>query len=260
MSCRTCQALSEKALMDKVDNAIVKPIIGRKSPKLAPLALMVSSGADFKRLTGTLPVAEQAVHLMMSRLFVSDAGADTRYAVVGPVVGAPYAVMLMEPLIAWGAREILFMGWCGAISPLVKIGDVIVPTGAIIDEGTSPGYDAAPMQTAYPSETLNQRIISALAARGRAFQEGLVWSTDAIYRETPEKVARFQAQNALAVEMELSALFTVGRFRGIHVGAVLVVSDELTTLSWKPGFKDPRFSQARGTVIEVIKDLCQNSL
>ena len=168
--------------------------------------------------------------------------------------------MLMEPLIAWGAREILFMGWCGAISPRVEIGDIIVPTEAVIDEGTSPGYGAAALEIAHPAETLRRRITSALSARGREFHEGPVWSTDAIYRETPEKVARFQARNALAVEMEVSALFTVGRFRGVQVGAVLVVSDELTTFSWKPGFKDDRFRQSRGTVIEVLKDLCQNPL
>ena len=243
------------------DNAIVRPIIGRKSPKLGPLAVMVSSSGDFQRLIRALPVTEQTVHLMMSRLFLGgNSGADGRYAIVGPVVGAPYAIMLMEPLIAWGAREVLFMGWCGAISPQVEIGDIIVPTGAIIDEGTSPGYGAAPMDTACPSEAMNQRIISALAARSSKIHEGRIWSTDAIYRETPEKVARFQAQNALAVEMELSALFTVGRYRGIQVGAVLVVSDELTTLTWKPGFKDDRFGRARRTLIEVIKDLCQNPM
>lgn len=241
------------------DNAIVRPIIGRKSPKLGPLAVMVSSGGDLQSMTRALPVTEQAAHLMMSRLFVSNDGrADARYAIAGPVVGAPYAVMLMEPLIAWGAREVLFMGWCGAISPRVEIGDIIVPTGAIIDEGTSPGYGATPMDTACPSEAMNRRIISALTARGSKFHEGRIWSTDAIYRETPEKVARFQARNALAVEMELSALFTVGRYRGIQVGAVLAVSDELTTLTWKPGFKDDRFSRSRRTLIEVIKTLCQN--
>lgn len=241
------------------DTAIVRPMVGRKSPRLGPLAVMISSGPDFERLNRALPVTEHPAHLMMSRLFLGDKpGADARYAIVGPVVGAPYAVMLMEPLVAWGAREILFMGWCGAISPQVEIGDIIVPTGAIIDEGTSPGYGATLMDTAYPSKALNRRITSALAARGREFHEGGVWSTDAIYRETPEKVTRFQARNALAVEMELSALFTVGRFRGIQVGAVLVVSDELTTLSWKPGFKDARFSRTRKMIIEVIKDLCQN--
>ncbi|WP_373498813.1 nucleoside phosphorylase [Desulfococcus sp.] len=258
MNSPDCRGLSE-ALMTDTDDAIVRPVVGRKSPKLGRLAVIVSSGPDLDRLTRTLPVTEHPVRLMMSRLFL-ETGAVAGYSIVGPVVGAPYAVMVMEPLIAWGAREIVFMGWCGAISPQAEIGDVIVPTGAIIDEGTSPGYGAAALAVAHPAPALRRRITSALSARVMAFHEGPVWSTDAIYRETPEKVARFQARNALAVEMEASALFTVGRFRGVQVGAVLVVSDELTTFSWKPGFKDDRFRQSRGAVIEVLKDLCQNPL
>ncbi len=245
-----------------MDNAIVRPITGRKSPKLGTLAVMVSSGGDFERLCRALPVSEHPARLMMSRLFLGPNvdGGPAPYAVVGPVVGAPYAVMLMEPLIAWGVRQIVFMGWCGAIAAGVNIGDVIVPTGAIIDEGTSPGYDAAPLDTSFPSAALNERITAALTARGEAFHEGPVWTTDAVYRETPEKMARFQARMALAVEMELSALFTVGRFRRVAVGAVLVVSDELTTLRWKPGFRDERFSRSRHMLVEVLRDLCVNPL
>lgn len=256
MSSPGCRGPSE-APMTAPDNAIIRPVVGRKSPKLGPLAVIVSSGADLDHLTRTLPVKEHPVRLMMSRLFL-ETGPEAPYAVIGPVVGAPYAVMVMEPLIAWGARQILYMGWCGAISPQAEIGDVIVPTGAIIEEGTSPGYGAEPMEVARPAENLRRRITSALSARVMEFHEGKVWSTDAIYRETPEKVAHFQARNALAVEMEVSALFTVGRFRSVEVGALLVVSDELTTFTWKPGFKDDRFRQTRGTVIEVIQDLCQN--
>lgn len=256
MNSQTCRDPSE-AVMTTPDNAIIRPVVGRKSPKLGSLAVIVSSGADLDHLTRMLPVTEHPVRLMMSRLFLG-AGPEAGYAVLGPVVGAPYAVMVMESLIAWGARQILFMGWCGAISAQAEIGDVIVPTGAIIDEGTSPGYGAAPLEVVRPAESLRRRITSALSARVMEFHEGKVWSTDAIYRETPEKVTHFQARNALAVEMEVSALFTAGRFRGVEVGALLVVSDELTTFTWKPGFKDDRFRQARGTVIEVIQDLCQN--
>ncbi|EPR37287.1 nucleoside phosphorylase [Desulfococcus multivorans] len=256
MNCQTFPDPSEAPLKNS-KTAIVRPIVGRKSPKLGPLAMMISSGPDFERLVRILPAAEHPSRLLMSRLFLD---ADARYAVIGPVVGAPYAVMLLEPLIAWGAREICFMGWCGAISPKATIGDIIVPTGAIIDEGTSLGYDASLLDTARPSETLNRRIKTVLTGRGCDFLEGLVWSTDAIYRETPEKVTEFQARNALAVEMELSALFTAGRYRGIQIGAVLVVSDELTTLSWKPGFKLDRFRESRQTLIEAMKDLCQNPL
>jgi hypothetical protein len=45
--------------------------------------------------------------------------------------------------------------------------------------------------------------------------------------------------------MECSALFTLGAFRAADVAALLVVSDDLSSLNWTPGFKDPRFARGR---------------
>jgi len=59
------------------------------------------------------------------------------------------------------------------------------------------------------------------------------------------------------VDMELSALFTVARFRRVEIGALLVVSDELGTLSWRPGFSSGRFNRSRKMAAEVIPAICQ---
>jgi purine-nucleoside phosphorylase len=88
------------------------------------------------------------------------------------------------------------------------------------------------------------------------FHNGAVWSTDAIYRETRQKVKYFQRQDAIAVEMEISALFTVAKFRGAELGAMAVVSDELASFKWRPGFKLDEFKNGRRTACMVINDLC----
>ena len=239
------------------NDAIINPVKGKKAPALGPLAVMVSSQGDVSALCNLMGLnGKPAAHLMMSQVRMPDDPAP-RFSLTGPVVSAAYAVMLLETLVAWGAREILYFGWCGSLSPHVRIGDIVLPTGAIIDEGTSPGYDGKPLGTALPSEKLTASIRTALSTRDIACHEGLIWSTDAIYRETREKVEYFQARNAMGVEMELSALFTVGKFRNVRVGAVLVVSDELATFTWQPGFKDKRFRNSRAAVAEVISTLCQ---
>jgi uridine phosphorylase len=81
---------------------------------------------------------------------------------------------------------------------------------------------------------------------------GTVWSTDAPFRETVGKVGAYQAAGVLAVDMETSALFAVARFRGIRLASLLVVSDELSSLSWRPGFKDPRFQAIRSRAIHHL--------
>ncbi|MEZ4525932.1 MAG: nucleoside phosphorylase [Desulfobacterales bacterium] len=239
---------------EKNQNAVINPVKGRKSPNLGPFAVMVSSEKDIHLLREHLP-AKDIAGLAMSRIYAQDSPAPY-YSLTGPVISSPYAVMLMEPLIAYGAREILFFGWCGSISPNAEIGDIIVPSGAIIEEGTSLHYGGCSNGIARPCEEFSLKIKQMLINHNLDFHEGLIWTTDAVYRETYEKIDYFQSRNALAVEMELSALFTVGKFRNIPVSAILVVSDELSTLKWKPGFADERFLSTRKAVAEAIASFC----
>jgi uridine phosphorylase len=172
-------------------------------------------------------------------------------------MGAPYAVMILETLAAWGAKQVIFLGWCGAISATVSIGDILVPTLAWIDEGTSQAYSPNPI--ASPSDVMTCGIKSALRSSALPFHEGAIWTTDAIFRETPDKVTHFQNKGALAVEMELSALFTVSAFLGVAFSAILVVSDDLSSLTWKPGFKDKRFMDTRHKLAAVIAEICSQN-
>ena len=84
-------------------------------------------------------LAPQSVGVPVQKIFTDMVG---NFSITGPFIGAPYAAMLLETLIAWGARRIIFLGWCGAVAEEVKIGDIILPTAALIDEGTSGHYSA----------------------------------------------------------------------------------------------------------------------
>jgi purine-nucleoside phosphorylase len=189
------------------------------------------------------PVVEQR-KLYMSRLQVH-ADHRRRFTVTGPMVGAPYAAMIVEALGVWGVESILFVGWCGAISRQVKAGDIIVPDRAMVDEGTSGHYGDPSCRVALPARRLVQRVRSALKHGGVGFHEGAVWTTDAIFRETVETVKYFQSKGALAVDMEQSAIFTVAGFRRMAAAGILVVSDELSDYQWRPGFSTPAFKIAR---------------
>jgi uridine phosphorylase len=269
----------------KLDDAITYPLTGKNSPHLGPFAVMVSGKDDLGLLCGLMNLGEdKARDLLMSKIYIGN-GSSKRFAIAGPLIGSPYAVILLEHLISWGARQFIFFGWCGAVSHDVKIGDVIVPTSAVIDEGTSKHYrdrsahsielnnvqqanrgdlvecvDQPPggFWVSCPSKYIVKKTTGALGTKGIGFREGPVWTTDAIYRETRKKVEYFQKNHVLAVEMETSALLTVGEFRHVEVGAILVVSDELSTFKWRPGFREKRFIKSRKAVIEVISSLCKN--
>jgi len=239
------------------DKAIVTPLKNSRTPQLGPGAVLVSTRADFNVLRRRLHPPDDAVrNLFTGHLYVTDPSLG-QFAVAGPLMGAPAAVMFLETLIAWVVRRLLYFGWCGSIASHVKCGDIIVPTGAFIDEGTSLHYHAERYQTAAPSPAITADLKQSLRAHAQPFHEGPVWTTDAIFRETPAKVTKFQQQGALGVEMEASALFTVANFHNVALGCILVVSDELATLTWQPGFKDARFVESRAAISAMLADLGQ---
>jgi len=233
---------------------IVRPIVTSNTPRLGLRGVMCATRTDLSALTAALRLENpHARSLYMSRLYVRNDGAF----LTGPFMGAPYSVMLLETLAAWGARQVIFLGWCGSISTTLSIGDIVVPTLAWSDEGTSRSYADNPF--AVPSASLSSDIRSVLQSHALPFHEGTIWTTDAIYRETPDKVNYFQKKGAIAVEMELSALFTVAEFLGISIGAILVVSDDLSSLTWQPGFKDGRFIDARNRLLPVLAEILEGN-
>ena len=170
---------------------------------------------------------------------------------MAPALGAPYAVMVLEKLIALGARMVLALGWCGSLQSRLAIGDLVLPTTAVSSEGTSRHYplDGQPPD---PDPGLVQILRNLLKPSEARWQEGAVWSTDGFYRETVDLVQHYQAQGVLGVDMEMAALFTLGRFRRVPVGGLLVVSDELATLHWNPGYRSERFRRARDQAARLV--------
>jgi uridine phosphorylase len=251
--------------VDKTD-AIINPMRGKNSPELGPTVVMAATQPDLSLLRNLFEFKEDSfqplfisrLYRHISRLYRHRAKADLPdISLAGPFVGAPYAVMLLETLIAWGARKVIFLGWCGSISETVAIGDIIVPTSALIDEGTSRHYLNKTTRVVLPSKPLLNELQTALDQKKVPFQQGPIWTTDAVYRETRQKVEQFQREGAKGVEMEISALFTVAEFRGIDIAALVIASDQLTSLQWYPGFKTEAFKKARETACGVIIESCR---
>ena len=176
---------------------------------------------------------------------------DQPITLMAPALGAPYAVMVLEKLIALGARMVVALGWCGSLQPHLKIGDLVLPTTTVSTEGTSRHYPLNG-QPPDPDQGLGGVLRRLLEASDNRWQEGPVWSTDGFYRETVQLVQDYQAQGVLGVDMEMAALFTVGRYRQVPVAGLLVVSDELATLQWNPGYRSEPFRRARDQAARLV--------
>jgi len=233
------------------DNAIIKPI-KRKSLIQSDIAILVSAEPDIKSLIKVLDLQNiQKKKLMMSSVYTGKTN-NLSVLVTGPMIGAPYATLILEEIIAAGIQTILFLGWCGSLSEKVRIGDCIVPEASLIDEGTSRCYPGSSEQSE-PDLAQADLISKALKRNGHPSHKGKIWCTDGFYQETPEKISNFQLKKAIGVEMETSALFTVAHYRKVSLAAVLIVSDELHQNKWLPGFSKKEFEKGRHSSFLAIQ-------
>ncbi len=154
--------------------------------------------------------------------------------------GGPNIASLVEELSAFGVREFCLWGYLGAISLDLSIGDVIIASGAVREEGVSHHY----------LDDQEDAVFSAWAHEWSSLQSckeftvGIVWSCDAIYRETRQKLDKYRRAGVLGVEMEVASFYAVCHAKGLRGVAFLVVSDLFRDDgTWMPGFFTPEFSK-----------------
>jgi len=181
---------------------------------------------------------------------------EGKISVFGAPLGAPQAVIMLERLIAMGARKIVAFGCCGSLQPDLRIGHLVIPVEALSEEGTSCHYPLPEEIQANADRKIILLCEEKCQEKNFKSATGRVWTTDGLFRETKEKAKRYSEMGLLAVEMEMAALFTVAAYRKIHLGGVMVVSDELATLKWKTGFLNPFFWSASKKAAKMIIEIC----
>ena len=153
-----------------------------------------------------------------------------------------------ELLCAGGVETLVRVGSCGSLQETVKLGDIVIATGAVRGDGASPRYVSEDFDT-----LSHPRVAEALAraadSLGVPVHHGRVFTTDALFRETPELLSELERQQITAIDMVTATFLTVARVKNARAGAILAVSDEC--LTGKLGFRDPSFLQAEERILEI---------
>jgi uridine phosphorylase len=159
----------------------------------------------------------------------------TPISVTSTGIGSPSATIAVEELARVGADTLIRVGSCGAIQEKAAVGDLVITTGAVRQEGTSDEY----VREDYPA-VADQAVVSALVAAAERldydYHLGVTCSTDSFYagqgrpgfegfeaRGSDELVAELREANVLNFEMEASAILTVANVYGLRAGAVCSV-------------------------------------
>ena len=141
-----------------------------------------------------------------SELFTCNMPEFGRIGVIGKVVGAPYAVLVAEPLFASGCRFLVNLSSVEQIASIAEPTYLVLIDRALRDEGTSAHYLPLADEVALDAGLLN-RLEGALLATGPELDVGGTWTTDAPFRETERSVADARARGLLVVEMEAAGLY-----------------------------------------------------
>ena len=146
-------------------------------------------------------------------------------------ITSPLASIIMnEVSTVTGAHKFIFFGSCGVLDEKKCRGKFIIPNSAIRDEGTSFHYLPASEEV----EIRNHKVIEeVLKEKDIPYVVGKVWTTDAIYMETLNKVNQHKKEGAIAVEMEVSAVEAVGRYLDIDNYHLLFSADSLEGTKWE---------------------------
>jgi uridine phosphorylase len=150
-------------------------------------------------------------------------------------IGSPSAAIAVEEHARLGTDTFLRVGSCGAIHPEIEIGDLVITTGAVRQEGTSDEY----VREDYPA-TADGEVVTALVTAceelGYDYHIGVTCSTDSFYAGqarpgfggfeaagADERLEALQQAGVLTFEMEAAAILTVAGLYGLRAGAVCTV-------------------------------------
>lgn len=152
--------------------------------------------------------------------------AGTPCGIVGCAVGAPYAVLVAEQMIASGAELIVSVTSAGQIDAVQPPPYHVLIDRALRDEGTSYHYlPAADYSTADPA--LLDLAGAALTDMDPPVLRGATWTTDAPFRETETAIRAARERDILAVEMEAAGLYAFAQSTGVRVLCFAHVTNQM---------------------------------
>ncbi|MGH3491959.1 MAG: uridine phosphorylase [Sciscionella sp.] len=194
---------------------------------------------------GRVPVIaehlDDARHVASSREYTTYTGTldGTPVTITSTGIGGPSTAIAIEELVQLGARTLIRIGTCGAIHPDAHVGELIIATGAVRDDGTTRQY--APIaHPAVASPDVVHALHDAASSRGFKHHVGVVHTTDSFYAQhEPDRMpiatkltnrdATLRSLGVLCSEMETATVFIVGgSVLGRRVGSVLAIAGNRT--------------------------------
>ncbi len=231
----------------------LQPHIRLDSSHGASCALLPGDPARIDRIKTFLENAEE---LAYNREYRSIVGSykGIRVLAVSTGIGGASCGIAVEELSRLGVKNMIRIGSCGALQPQVKIGDLILVSGAVRDDGASKTY----LDSIFPAVPYFG-LLSACAAAANAnkyrHHVGVARSHDSFYTDREEEIdAYWSKRGVLGADMETAALYVIGHLRGVRTMSILnnVVAFETDTLDAIGNYVDGESAAMQGEQNEIL--------
>jgi len=205
------------------------PHIQLKEGEVARYVLLPGS-PERARLTASMfdKAEERAFHREYLSFTGTYKGADVTVMSTG--MGVFSAVTAVEELADIGADTFIRIGSCATYQEEIALGDNIIATGCIRDEGCT--LEFAPLSfPAVPDLEVLTTLIESAKAIGANYHTGVVRTCENFYlrERSPKLNEQYARLGAVALEMELSAILMASIDLGKRAGGILTVGSNLVT-------------------------------
>ena len=146
-------------------------------------------------------------------------------------VGCPACGGNLDLLNEMGITKVMFCGGGGVLDKDIKVGQLLLVDGAIRDEGFSFHY-LPPSRIVNTDPETTDKIAKYLDKNDIPYLRGLTWTTDALFRETDDRIKKRKEEGAKIVEMEQAGCIAVSIFRGFKYGALIYGGDDVSGEEW----------------------------
>ena len=137
----------------------------------------------------------------------------------------------IEELHAQGVEKFIIFGNCGVLDSKIEDCSIIIPTLAYREDGASYHYieesDTIEMNSKYVDD-----FVEILNEYNFDYIKAPTWTTDAFYRETKNKIKKYQELGVKTVEMEGASIAAVCKYLNIDYFTFYYAGDNLDSVEW----------------------------
>ena len=206
------------------------PHINAKPGAFADVCLMPGDPLRARHIAETFLEGAEQVTDVRNMLGFTGTYQGKRVSVMGSGMGIPSASIYYKELITeYGVKSLIRVGSCGAISPDVKVRDIVIGMGACTDSKVNRIRFKDNDFAAIADYTLLERAVNAARDMNLPVKVGNLFSADLFYNPDATMFDTMEKYGVLGVEMEAAGLYGVCAEFGAHGLAICTVSDHIRT-------------------------------